>query len=266
MTERGGFAPAKKSLGQNFLSDANIARKIVGLLDVGAGDKVLEIGPGRGALTRWLDRSPAAVVCALEKDRDLAQAIRREYPHIGVTLHDAMEFSWSRLSLSPPWKIVGNLPYNVASPLLWDLAAAGGYEVGVFMVQKEVAGRLAASPGGKDYGALSVWVQSFARIRTAFTVGPHVFRPRPKIDSSVTVFTPLENPLEPERWGMLSHILKICFQQRRKQLRGILRSFYPNNFEMLLENVGLSGTERPEVLPVKIFQKLALLAEFGILA
>lgn len=261
MPETDARIPAKKSLGQNFLVDANIARKIVGLLDVAPGDRILEIGPGQGALTRWLTESPAAVVCALEKDRHWAREMRRSFPAVGVALMDATRFSWDRLGHGGGWKVVGNLPYNVASPLLWDLAAAGGYLRGVFMVQKEVAGRLAAAPGGKDYGALSVWVQSFARIRTAFGVGPQVFRPRPKVDSAVTVFLPLDNPLEAERRAMLARVLKLCFQQRRKQLRTILRANYSSNASWMLERLGLSGSERPETLPVKIFHALALLAD-----
>ncbi len=261
MPETGTHIPAKKSLGQHFLVDANIARKIVDLLEPTPGDRILEIGPGQGALTRWLVESPAAVVCALEKDRHWARELRHSYPSVGVALMDAMLFSWERLGQGGGWKVVGNLPYNVASPLLWNLAAAGGYLRGVFMVQKEVAGRLAALPGGKDYGGLSVWVQSFARIRTAFGVGPHVFRPRPKVDSAVVVFTPLDYPLPPERRPTLSLLLRLCFQQRRKQLQTILRSSFACDTRWMLDRLGLSGKERPETLRVETFHELALLAE-----
>ncbi len=253
---------AKKSLGQNFLCDANIARKIVDLLEAGPEDRVLEIGPGQGALTRILAARPLRSLCALEKDRHWAVALRAVVPRLAVCLGDAMFMDWPRLQKGRPWKVVGNLPYNIASPLLWDMAAAGGFSRGVFMVQKEVAQRLASGPHSKKYGALTVWVQSFATVRLAFTVGPQVFRPQPKVDSAVVVIEPRTQPLSVDQRA-LSHLLHGCFQKRRKQLRPILKPLY-GDCDNMLGLVNLSGKERPEDISVEQFAMLANALKSGI--
>lgn len=254
--------PAKKSLGQHFLADANIARKIVDLLEVDAQDKVLEIGPGQGALTRWLAELPCAALCAIEKDRHWAFELPRRHTTLSVALADALTMDWNRLGQNPPWKVVGNLPYNVASPMLWDMAASRAFSRGVFMIQKEVARRLAAPPGNKLYGALGVWVQSFCEVKTAFMVGPQVFRPRPKVDSGVVVMVPRKRALAHDS-QVLSRFLHLCFQKRRKQLGGILRPL-GGHVGNVLESMGLSGKERPEELSVEVFNELAKRLEFGI--
>lgn len=247
--------PAKKSLGQHFLLDNNIIQKIVALLDPTPADRVLEIGPGQGALTRFLAQKQLSVFCALEKDKHLAMRLPREFPGLAVAMADALRMDWRRLRLGAPWKVVGNLPYNIASPMLWDLVAAGGYSRGVFMVQKEVARRLAAAPHCKQYGALSVWVQSYARVTYAFTVGPGVFRPRPKVDSAVFVLEPFEAAWRaPER--ALSNMLRLCFQKRRKQLRTILRGQH-QDIDNVLESLKIKGSDRPEDLSVESFNLLA---------
>lgn len=245
---------ARKSLGQHFLHDANIAAKIVALLEVDARDRVLEIGPGQGALTRLLVQSGARSVCAVERDRHWAMALPRQFPGLAVVLADALRMDWGRLRQGEAWKLVGNLPYNIASPLVWDIVAAGGFSRGVFMVQKEVAQRLASGPGSRQYGALSVWVQSFASVRVRFRVGPQVFRPRPKVDSAVF-------ELEPHGGGgqvswALSHVLHVCFQKRRKQVRTILRTRW-SDADKVLESLAIDGNMRPEELSVSCFNNLA---------
>ena len=252
--------PAKKrSLGQNFLKDKGIASRIVGQLDIQPGDNILEIGPGAGALTQYIKLKQPARLLLLEKDRYWAawhgQITRAKNFNCQPILMDALLFSWKRLE--GQWKIVGNLPYNVASPLVWDiLQQATACKLALFMVQKEVGQRMASPPGSREYGALSVWVQSFAKVKKLFIVPPGAFEPKPKIDSMVIELTPGEQNLHcsPEA---LSGALKICFQQRRKQIKNILKNFWSDCLEDFFGEEKLSPGIRPECLTPKQFQKLA---------
>lgn len=247
---------AKKSLGQNFLTDQNVARKIVALVEIGPEDCVLEIGPGPGSLSQWLAQSPAAFVAALEKDAYWVGELKKKFPQVGAIHGDCLEFAWEALGKKRSWKLVGNLPYNVASPFIWEWCSRSrGWTRAVFMVQKEVGQRLVAKPGSKTYGALSVWVQTFTRARMGFVVGPEVFRPRPKVHSAVLIFTPGDT--EYAHSGALSALLRQCFQQRRKQLRNILKNHWSDALARWFENNGLSPTDRPESLTPEQFQSLA---------
>lgn len=253
---------AKRSLGQNFLQDANVARKIVAALDLGPEDTVMEIGPGRGALTawlaHWLEASPSGRVIALEKDQDLAQVVKDEYPRVEVRVADALHYEWEELAGWEHLKYVGNLPYNIASPLIWELVSRSPpYERAVFMVQHEVGLRLASPPGSRQYGALSVWVQSFAQVRYLFRVPPQVFRPRPKVDSAVLEFMPLAQKDRPSDAQNLARLLHICFQKRRKQLRNILRAWWVERVEGRLDGHQRLAEARPEDLTPREFQLLA---------
>jgi 16S rRNA (adenine1518-N6/adenine1519-N6)-dimethyltransferase len=177
-----------------------------------------------------------------------------------VSLADALTMPWARFVA--PWKIIGNLPYNVASPLIWDiLSLTPGLIRAVFMVQKEVALRLVAPPGCGAYGALSVWVQSFAAPRLEFNVPPQVFRPAPKVHSAVVSFAPLPLSERPADANALSSLLKLCFQKRRKQLGGILRS-QPGWQPDEAEEIGVKQSSRPEELSPRQFQTLAALMRF----
>ena len=270
----GGLPPAKRSLGQNFLRDANVASRIVDALEIDARDRVIEIGPGPGALTGLIRAACPGLFIVLEKDRELvfthkgsgsddhnASEKGRMIPAQPV-LADALQFPWERLvpeSGKAPWKIIGNLPYNIASPLMWELfSRSTGLGRAVFMIQKEVGERLTADPGTGAYGALTVWIRSFAAVRRLMVVPPSVFVPRPKVDSAVLVFTPLaERPrIEPGRFAALLHK---CFQRRRKQLGGILRAEWDDRIEVFLAGQGLSRLTRPEELTPKQFQELAAL-------
>lgn len=250
----------KRSLGQNFLQDANIARKIVNTARINAASQVLEIGPGPGALTVFLQESGAARLLLVEKDRDFArERMRAGQGRLQVLMCDALTLSWERFSGS--WIVIGNLPYNVASPIMWEMfSRLGNLERAVFMVQKEVGLRLAAQPGSSAYGALSVWVQSFVHPKLEFIVPPQVFWPRPKVDSAVLSFSPLASigDFEPE---LLAATLKGCFQMRRKQLGSILKSrgMQPDR----LEELGLDPRLRPENLNPERFHLLARLLHEG---
>jgi 16S rRNA (adenine1518-N6/adenine1519-N6)-dimethyltransferase len=223
-------------------------------------DKVLEIGPGPGALTVFLREAGPERLVLVEKDRYWARERRMNgRGALEVVVADAMTLAWERFS--EPWKFIGNLPYNVASPLMWDLfSKAGGFSRAVFMVQKEVGLRLTARPGTAAYGALSVWTQSFVRPALEFVVPPHVFRPAPKVDSAVVSFEPpaLDGAATEavlfEADG-LARVLKACFQKRRKQLGTTMRAagLDPER----LSGLGIDPKCRPEELPPALFHRLA---------
>lgn len=241
------FEAPKRSLGQNFLCDPQICRRIVAAIPAQPTDPVLEVGPGRGALTRFLSERPGPLM-VLEKDRELASWLRATYPHVGVILGDGLHFCWERTAVLPGLSLVGNLPYNVASPMIWEmLCRCRGWQSMVFMVQKEVALRLTAQPGSRTYGALSAWVANFAISTYLFTVPPHVFRPRPKVDSAMVCFRPHPAPAWAEQ-AELARVLKRLFQQRRKQLGTILKADWGEHIVAWCAANGVERTVRPEML------------------
>jgi len=249
---------AKRSLGQNFLVDPNIQRRIVAALELGPGDEVLEIGPGTGALTRHLAEQAGRVV-AIEKDDDLAAALQSEFENAaGVTIvhGDALETDLRALARDPDRvKIVGNIPYNITSPLLFHLLESGlRAERIVVMVQREVADRILAAPGEKAYGALSVGIRTVADVKRLFHVGRGAFRPVPDVDSTVIQITPHRPPrLSPEEQADLRTLTRSAFGWRRKQLQKILRSAEeyrvdPQDLEAVAEETGITLDRRPETL------------------
>jgi dimethyladenosine transferase len=250
---------AKKSLGQHFLKNPAVSRRIVELLGVTPEDRVLEIGPGPGALTLLLAEASPKEFIILEKDEHWASVHAERFagnPAVRVVPGDAMAFAWE--GLEGPWKVISNLPYNVGSPLIWDMVSRiPDLARAVFMVQKEVAERLAARPDSRDYGMLSVWVQSFMQVEWGFVVGPGNFVPPPKVDSAVIRMRPLgENASEFDR-NYLEQILKIVFQQRRKQLQSVLRKHGIHDAGRILEELRIDPKARPETLNCEKFHALA---------
>lgn len=250
---------AKKSLGQHFLKDDRISSRIVDLLRIEPTDRVLEIGPGPGAITNIIHARGPACFRLIEKDTYWAEhhaSAGKTNPVPEVLNADALAFPWE--SLEGPWKIISNLPYNVGSPLIWDIVSRTPQLTrAVFMVQKEVAERLYARPDTGDYGALTVWVQSHVRVEWGFVVGPGSFSPPPKVDSAVVTFTPLPREQLPVYPEALSAVLKTCFQLRRKQLQSIFRRAGRPDIAERLPELGLEPTARPEnVTPIQ-FQALA---------
>jgi 16S rRNA (adenine1518-N6/adenine1519-N6)-dimethyltransferase len=259
---------AKKSLGQHFLREINVCARISGLLALRPEDRLLEIGPGSGALTRELEKAPHRLLLLLEKDNHWIAERGRLRASGTLPVHaDALFFDWRRITRENPWKIAGNLPYNIASRLIWDIVwKAEGLAKAVFMVQYEVGRRITAPPSGRHYGALSVWVQSFARPRLEFTVGREVFTPPPKVSSAVIsleAFPPGSRPRRPE---ILAGLLRTCFRQRRKQLGTIFRQAGMPEFIRILHGMGVDPARRPETLTAENFRKLCEMAETSQLA
>jgi 16S rRNA (adenine1518-N6/adenine1519-N6)-dimethyltransferase len=250
------WARPNKRLGQHFLHDQGVRRRIVDALDPVPGDRVLEIGPGRGALTAFIAEASPEVFVALEKDPDLAFRLKAQWPGLDVVVCDALKFVWERLDGARAWKLIGNLPYNVASPIMWEVfSRTPSLERAVFMVQKEVGRRLTARHGTKDYGALTVWVANFVSARRLFDVGAGAFTPPPRVDSMVLAFEPGERSEFDDR--ALSALLRLCFQKRRKQLGTILGPRLGGELDTWLAKQGLDRRVRPENLTPEQFKSLA---------
>ncbi|MEI8177477.1 16S rRNA (adenine(1518)-N(6)/adenine(1519)-N(6))-dimethyltransferase RsmA [Aestuariivirga sp.] len=255
---------AKKALGQNFLFDLNLTRRIARAAGPLEGITVIEVGPGPGGLTRALLMEGATHVIAIERDdRALAALaeISAAYPgRLTVIPGDALETDYAKLAAGRPTRIVANLPYNIATPLL--VGWLGGdhwppfYESLTLMFQKEVAERIVAKPGGKDFGRLSVLCQYRASTKKLFDVNRSAFTPPPKVTSSIVQLVPRPKP-EPEcRLGVLERVTAAAFGQRRKMLRASLKSLLPEP-EALLNELAINPELRAEQLPVEAFARLA---------
>lgn len=259
---RGGRA----RLGQHFLADRNILARIAAATGAGLDDTVIEIGPGQGTLTDELLKTGARVV-AIERDAKLARELGARKSEGGtarleIIEGDALELDWhSYVPHSafdvPSWVIAGNIPYYITSPLIDKALSAPLPRCVVFLVQSEVADRLAATPGGKIYGALSVGVQAVANVERLFRVPAGAFRPPPRVASAVVRLTPLGTPLvEPDEIAPLRRFVTACFGQRRKQLRNAVATaagVTPAVAAAGLEQLGLDPQDRPERLPPEAF-------------
>jgi 16S rRNA (adenine1518-N6/adenine1519-N6)-dimethyltransferase len=261
---------AKKSLGQNFILDLNLTRRIARAAGPLQGRSVIEVGPGPGGLTRALFLEGAERVIAVERDercRPALEAIAARYPgRLTVEFGDALEADWARLAAlgAPKPAICANLPYNVATLLLVGWLESEPwppwYERMVLMFQKEVAERIVAEPGTKAYGRLAVLAQWRTRPRLLFTLKPEAFTPPPSVASSVVEFTPIEQPSPACSVKTLGQVTGAAFGQRRKMLRQSLRALLPEP-EPLLEAAGIASTLRGEALTVRDFARLAYVFE-----
>lgn len=218
----------KRSLGQNFLVDGNLQRKIVEILGAGPDDEVLEIGPGREALTRHLEGTVGRLIL-VELDDGMAAELQGTYrgrDDVEVIHDDILSVELEALSRGvEDLKVVGNIPYNLTAPIVFKLLERPRPAEILVMVQREVADRITAEPGGKTYGALAVGVQSVARAEAVLDVPRTAFRPRPRVDSTVVRITPRRPPpLTPEEEERLRTLTRAAFQMRRKQFQKILRS------------------------------------------
>ncbi|HUJ19118.1 MAG TPA: 16S rRNA (adenine(1518)-N(6)/adenine(1519)-N(6))-dimethyltransferase RsmA [Nitrospirota bacterium] len=252
---------AKKSLGQNFLRDPHYLGKIVSAAHVGPEDGIIEIGPGLGHLTREL-AAIARKVVALELDERLVPGLRQEFrdaPHVEIVQADALEFGYE--SLPGRWKVVANLPYYISTALIQQmLANRMKFTSLTLMLQKEVAERIAAPPGGKEYGFLSVLVQLYAEPRIEFLVPPGAFTPKPDVDSAVITLAVRDRPAAAVRdEAFLVRVIKAAFSQRRKTLRNALKplGIPVEKMDRVIEKTGIDLGRRAETLTVVEFGRLA---------
>ncbi|BBK36609.1 ribosomal RNA small subunit methyltransferase A [Allostella sp. ATCC 35155] len=249
---------ARKALGQHFLLDLNLTRRIARAAGAIGEGSVIEIGPGPGGLTRALLECGAGRLVAVERDERCAAALAEvaaAYPgRLELVMGDALRIDPATLAPAPR-RIVANLPYNIATALLlrW-LERPGDYAGMTLMFQKEVADRLLAQPGDPDYGRLSVLVQWLCRVRRLFDVPASAFVPPPKVTSSVVEIIPREAPLAAADRRSLERITQAAFGQRRKMLRASLR---PLGGEALLLACGIDPTRRAEELTIEDFARLA---------
>ena len=257
-----GFATgAKKHLGQNFLHDRSVVAKIVLAINPQPGDRIVEIGPGQGALTfPLLDRH--GVLTAIEFDRDLLQPLAAAAQvHGALTLipADVLSVEFTALAGDGQIRLVGNLPYNLSSPILFHaLDHAAAVRDMHFMLQKEVVERMAAGPGSKVYGRLSVTLQAYCAVTPLFTVAPGAFRPAPKVDSAVVRLVPrapdtigIDNPRR------FAEVVRAAFGQRRKTLRNALDGVVDS---AAMQAAGVRPEARAEQLAVADFIRLANLS------
>ncbi len=251
---------ARKRFGQNFLHDAGVIRRIIRSIAPREGEHLVEIGPGLGALTEEL-LAEANALDAIELDRDLIPVLRTKFFNYGERFRifetDALKFDFSKLKEDDrPLRVVGNLPYNISTPLIFHLLSHSGLIRDMhFMLQKEVVDRLAAEPGTSDYGRLGIMAQYYCRVDPLFIVPPGAFNPAPKVDSAIVRLTPYDSLPHPARdVGMLETVVRTAFSQRRKTLRNNLRSLLEASE---LETLGIDPGLRPERLTLAEFVKIS---------
>lgn len=262
---RGRLPPVRKSLGQHFLTDRRILSRIADALDPSPDETVVEIGPGRGALTDIL-RERASRVIAIEIDRALVRILRDRYAGTNVEIveADVLETDLGAAAKGP-YALVGNVPYYITTPILFHALARPRATRAVYLVQREVAERLAAAAGDREYGALSANLQALANAELLFTVPAGAFQPPPRVESAVVRVTPRADPVvvaheeQPFR-----ELVQAAFGFRRKQMRRVVRQLKPmqsHEADALLERAGIAPTTRPETLTPGQFAALLRVLE-----
>jgi len=253
--------PVRKSLGQHFLNDVRILKRIVDALLLTGSETVVEIGPGRGSLTALL--APVAKrLVLIEYDRALAAMLRAKYaqqPSVAVVEADVLTVNLTEAA-GGPFVLVGNVPYYITTPILFHALERPRPERAVYLVQREVADRIVAAPNSESYGALSVNVQSVANAASLFRVAPGSFQPPPKVESAVVRITPRDDPaIAPDEEAAFRRFVLDAFGMRRKQLRRVLRSLWnldAESAEAILSRAHIDPTARPETLSPEQFAAL----------
>jgi len=249
---------ARKRFGQNFLHDPGVIEQIIRAINPKPDDAIVEIGPGLGALTEEiLAVNPRLQV--VELDRDLSPVLRTKffnYPEFRIHEADALKFDFSELMVDRPLRIIGNLPYNISTPLIFHLLAQADVVQDMhFMLQKEVVQRMAAVPGDNNYGRLGIMTQYFCKVQPLFEVGSGAFRPAPKVDSAIVRLVPHKTLPHPAKdLATLQAVVRTAFNARRKTLRKALGGMVSAE---QLQSLGINDGLRPENLSLADYVAIA---------
>lgn len=247
---------ARKRFGQNFLHDRQVIDRLVAAIAPKAGDNMVEIGPGQGALTAPLLEAVASLH-AIELDRDLFAMLQTRFAGGKLDLYsaDALRFDFAALAEGRPLRVVGNLPYNISTPLLFHLFGFRQHIADMhFMLQQEVVDRLAAEPGNKSWGRLGIMAQYYCRVEKLFTVPPGAFKPPPKVMSAIVRLTPEPPEVNADNPAFFADVVRASFAQRRKTLRNNLKALLPTE---QLDKLQQDLTLRPEQLSVADYVRLS---------
>jgi len=255
---------ARKRFGQNFLTDPHLVQRIINTINPVAGELILEIGPGQAALSTPLSGS-AAELHLLEIDRDLAARLQTRFAPDGRTrVHtgDALKVDFSEIVDNRPFRLVGNLPYNISTPLLFHVLQWNGLVIDMhFMLQQEVVRRMAADPGSKAWGRLSVMCQYYCQVTPLFGVPPEAFTPAPKVQSMFVKLVPHDSPpVEIRNMEAFERLVRQAFSMRRKTLRNSLKGMLDAG---RIESAGIDPGLRPETLGLAQFAALSEMLESG---
>lgn len=250
---------ARKRFGQNFLVDHGIIREIVRAIYPRPDDNLVEIGPGKGAITQLLADS-CNNLSVIELDRDLVPWLKvkfEQHPNFTLFQADALGFDFSQLvKNNKSLRIVGNLPYNISTPLIFHLLTFNTQIVDMhFMLQKEVVKRMAAQAGDSAYGRLSIMVQYYCQVENLFEVPPTAFDPAPKVDSAIVRLIPHQDlPMKANNVKNLERLVNLAFQQRRKTLRNALKQWLPGD---VIESLPMDAAARAETLSLATFVEMS---------
>ena len=247
----------KKHLGQNFLYDSSILNRIIQAAELSAEDTIVEIGPGPGRLTKMLAEKAKRLI-AIELDPELYERLKGDfiaYRNVEIIHKDALKFPFETIG---EFKVVANIPYYITTPIIFRLLEARGYLRSMTLTtQKEVAERIAAEPGGKDYGVLTIMIQYFAQPELKFIIPKEAFRPIPKVDSAVVHMKILERPRVMVRdEKMFFKLVRTAFSQRRKTLSNSLKGLGEDIREVMI-SAGIDPQRRPETLSLEEFATLS---------
>lgn len=236
---------ARKRFGQNFLQDQQVIQRILASINPQPGDHILEIGPGHGALTRGLIASGCRLT-VVEIDRDLAAELRLQHPGLNVIESDILKFDFQSLDSDRPVRVVGNLPYNISTPLLFRLFEhVELIQDMYFMLQLEVVERMVAPHSTSNYGRLSIMSQHYCETYKLFDVAPDAFIPQPKITSAILQLIPHTEPTQVDDLALFQALVTRAFSQRRKTLRNALKPYLT---EVEMQSLDIPSTQRPETI------------------
>lgn len=245
----------KKHLGQNFLADPRIQQKIIASSNLRAGDAILEIGPGQGAITRLIAPHVQSVL-TIEKDKDLIEGLRSEFIGTNVEIINKDFLAWEMNDLKSQVKVIGNIPYNISTPIIEKLIAHRSLVTQAYLtVQLEFGQRLAANPGSKDYGSLSCFIQFYAGVKLLFPIKSSAFRPAPKVDSCFVRLDFQDPPVfKPCNDILMFKFIRTVFTQRRKNILNSASSMVDKaKMASILKDLSIPSDARPETLSLQNF-------------